>query len=72
MRSGRDYRAGDQLSYYVTGEKKNVSVHGNCKLVSEWDPNKRDENVQYYLAKLDALYGKFGGRENSNQGELDL
>jgi DNA polymerase elongation subunit (family B) len=72
LRSGRDYRAGDQLSYYVTGEKKNVAVHENSRLVSEWDPKKRDENVAYYLAKLDALYGKFGGHDNSNQGELDL
>ena len=59
LRSGRDYRAGDQISYYVTGDKKNVSVHSSAKLVAEWKPNKRDENVTYYLAKLDALIEKF-------------
>ena len=73
LRSGRDYRAGDQLSFYVTGEKKNVAVHGNAKLVAEWDPKKRDENVPYYMAKLAALYDKFGGQADSNnQTELDL
>ena len=60
LRSPRDYRAGDQLSFYVTGEKKSVSVHEHARLVSEWDPTQRDENVAYYLAKLDALYKKFG------------
>ncbi len=61
LKSGRDYRAGDQLSFYVTGDRKSVAAHENSKLVSEWDPASRDENVPYYLAKLEALYAKFGG-----------
>jgi hypothetical protein len=36
-----------------------VSVHESARLASEWDPEQRDENVPYYLAKLDALYKKF-------------
>lgn len=59
LKSGREYRAGDLVSYYVTGNKKSVAVHSNAKLVAEWDPNNRDENTTYYLAKLDALIGKF-------------
>jgi len=70
LRSGREYRAGDQVSYYVTGEKKSVAVHENSKLVSEWDPENRDENVPYYLAKLESLYKKFG--EPDKQEEMDL
>ena len=70
LRSGREYRAGDQVSYYVTGEKKSVAVHENSKLVSEWDPKDRDENVPYYLAKLEALYKKFG--EEDSQQEMGL
>lgn len=70
IKSGRDFRAGDQVSYYVTGEKKSVAVHEKAKLVSEWNPGKRDENVAYYLAKLDALCQKF--IESPKQGELDL
>ena len=61
LKSGRDYRAGDQISYYVTGTKKTVPVHASAKRVAEWNPFERDENVLYYIAKLDALYEKFRG-----------
>ncbi len=57
--STRPYRAGDQLSYYVMGEKKNVRVYDNCKLASSYDPSRPDENVAYYQNKLLALYDKF-------------
>ena len=70
LKSEREYRAGDQLSYYVTGSKKSVSVHEAAKLVSEWDPENRDENVPYYLSKLDALFKKFA--DVDAQGELGL
>jgi DNA polymerase I len=57
--SGRDYRAGDQLSYYVTGRKKNVRAYENCKLASSYDPASPDENIAYYQDKLLSLYEKF-------------
>lgn len=69
LRSGRDYRAGDQLSYYVTGDKKTVQVFASARLVSEWNPVERDENVPYYLAKLEALYDKFCGGKLGGDGE---
>ncbi len=59
IRSGRDYRAGDQVTYYLTGEKKKVSVVDNAKLLSEAPADARDENVAYYLNKLDELYANF-------------
>ena len=59
LKSQRDYRAGDQVSYYVTGSRKTVAVHESAKLVSDWNPDNRDENVPYYLAKLNALVKKF-------------
>lgn len=68
LRSEREYRAGDQVSYYVTGDKKNVVVHENARLVSEWDPENRDENVLYYASKLDGLFEKFCDVEE--QGRL--
>jgi len=70
LRSNREYRAGDQVSYYVTGDKKSVAVHENSRLVSDWNPEKRDENVAYYLDKLEALFKKFGN--DSLQAEMDL
>jgi DNA polymerase elongation subunit (family B) len=59
LASGRSYRAGDQLSYYVTGKTKKVKVYENSKLASLYDPVIPDENVPYYQDKLLALIGKF-------------
>ena len=56
--SKRDYRRGDQVSFYVTGTKKNVSVVDNSRLLAD-APAERDENINYYLAKLDELHSKF-------------
>ena len=76
LKSGRDYRAGDPLSYYVTGTRKNVTVYESCKLASQWDAAHPDENVAYYKAKLDELYDKFrvylAHPEPPVQGVLDL
>jgi len=59
LKSGRKHEAGDQVSYYITGSKKNVSAYENARLASEWDPANRDENVEYYAAKLQDLVKKF-------------
>ena len=67
LASGRSYRAGDQLSYYVTGETKKVKVYENSKLASMYDPLSPDENVPYYQDKLLALFEKF--REFLPKGE---
>ncbi len=55
LASGRTYRAGDAISYYVTGDRKSVAVHAAARLVSDWNPDRRDENVPYYVAKLEDL-----------------
>lgn len=72
LQSGKSYRQGDQISYYVTGAKKSVSVYDNCRLLSEWSPDDRDENKEYYLSKLDAVFRKFSKVERPRQGELNL
>jgi DNA polymerase elongation subunit (family B) len=59
LASGRDFRPGDQISYYVTGHKKKVKVYENCKMASSYDASKPDENVAYYQDKLVALVNKF-------------
>jgi DNA polymerase I len=60
LASGRNYKAGDQISYYITGSGKKVAAYENAKPVSEFDPQNRDENIDYYIAKLDDLVKKFG------------
>lgn len=54
----RDYRQGDMVSYYVTGEKKRVAVVDNSRLLSD-APETRDENTAYYATKLDETHKKF-------------
>jgi len=77
LRSGRPYRAGDAVSYYVAGAKRSVPIHTHARLVSEWNPAARDENVAFYVARLDALAAKlraFGGgaADKEEQAELSL
>ncbi len=57
--SERQHLPGDQISYYVGGEGANVMVNENCRPVSQWDPDRPDENVDYYKARLRELYQKF-------------
>lgn len=59
IRSGREYRQGDQIAFYVTGDKKKVSVVDHAKLLMDADASARDENVAYYLEKLEELRRKF-------------
>jgi DNA polymerase, archaea type len=59
LASGRNYKPGDQISYYIKATPKKVAAYEAAKLASEFDPQNRDENVDYYLAKLDDLVKKF-------------
>ena len=36
-----------------------VCVYENSKLVTNFNPARRDENIEYYLDKLRSLYKKF-------------
>jgi DNA polymerase elongation subunit (family B) len=57
--SGRNYKPGNQISYYVKATPKKVPAYEAAKFASEFDPQNRDENVDYYIAKLDELVKKF-------------
>jgi DNA polymerase I len=59
LASGRNYKPGNQISYYVKATPKKVPAYEAAKLASEFDPQNRDENVDYYIAKLDELVKKF-------------
>ena len=61
LASGRDYKPGEQISYYVKATPKKVAAYEAAKLASEFDPQNRDENIDYYVAKLDELVKKFSG-----------
>ena len=59
LTSGRPYKPGDQVSYYIKSTPKKVPAYEAARLASEFDPQNRDENVDYYIAKLDDLVKKF-------------
>ena len=59
LASGRTYKPGEQISYYIKATPKKVAAYEAAKLASEFDPQNRDENVDYYVAKLDELVKKF-------------
>jgi len=72
LASGRNYRPGDQISYYITGTGKKVAAYENAKLASNFDPQNRDENVDYYVAKLDELMKKFAGLTEKTAAQATL
>lgn len=79
LRSGRNYQAGDQVAYYITGAKRTVSAHAAAKSISDWNPAQRDENIPFYLARLNTVYERFisgkgvgPGKENEDESALPL
>ena len=68
LASGRNYRPGEQISYYITGTGKKLAAYENAKLASNFDPQNRDENIDYYVAKLNELVRKFGGLASAAAG----
>src|SRR5437868_9695206 len=69
LASGRNYKPGDQISYYIKTTPKKVPAYEAAKFASEFDPQNRDENVDYYIAKLDDLVKKFGSMTPASEQE---
>src|SRR5438477_3510581 len=59
LASGRNYKPGEQISYYIKATPKKVVAYEAAKLASDFDPQNRDENIDYYVSKLDELMKKF-------------
>ncbi|MCZ6777160.1 MAG: DNA polymerase [Ignavibacteria bacterium] len=59
LTAGKRPRQGDRIAYYVTGNDPNPRTSDNCKPIEDWDPNFPDENIQFYLRRLDEFSGKF-------------
>jgi DNA polymerase, archaea type len=73
LKAERPYQPGDQISYYVTGNKAKVKISDNCKLASQWEAEHPDENTEHYKAKLKELYEKFRPFiEDDHQGSLAM
>lgn len=59
-RSSRDFKAGDQITYYITGSGKGGASYENCRPVGDYDPARPDVNVAFYADKLRQVKKKFG------------
>jgi DNA polymerase elongation subunit (family B) len=71
LASGRAYKPGEQISYYIKATPKKVAAYEAAKLASDFDPQNRDENIDYYVAKLDELVKKFANvAPEAKQGAL--
>ncbi len=77
LTSGRNYKPGDQISYYVKATPKKVAAYEAAKLLTDFDPQNRDENIDYYVGKLADLMKKFAdvtaaAAPKAKQASLDL
>jgi DNA polymerase elongation subunit (family B) len=59
VRSSHEYRAGDQITYYITGSGKGVTSWENCRPLSSYDPANPDVNSDFYEEKLRKAKEKF-------------
>jgi DNA polymerase I len=59
LASGRVIQPGDQVSYYVAGRGANVSVNDHARFIGAWNPERPDENVEYYQAKVFEIWERF-------------
>ena len=59
LKASHPYRAGQAVSYYITGSKKNVRAFEMAKSLELYDPQEPDENTAYYVSKLEALVKQF-------------
>jgi DNA polymerase elongation subunit (family B) len=55
----RPYRAGDQVSYYVSGSAKDAVAYEACRPASAFDTRHPDINTAYYAEKLRHLKKRF-------------
>jgi DNA polymerase elongation subunit (family B) len=59
LASGRPFLPGDQISYYVAGRGANPSVAASARLASTWNPERPDENTEYYQSKVLEVWARF-------------
>ena len=50
---------GDRITYYVVGSGFQGNSYDKGKLAAEWNPEKPDQNVDFYLKRLDEFCERF-------------
>jgi len=59
LNAGLQLKAGDRVSYYITGSEGATRSFTNSRLYDPDDPDLPDYNAQYYLRKLDEYAERF-------------
>lgn len=59
LASGKSFRAGDHVSYYVSGSGKDVTAYEQCRPAAAFNPAHPDINVPYYIEKLRHVLKRF-------------
>jgi len=59
LASGKPYRAGDHVSYYVSGSGRDATAYEHCRPAAEFDPAHPDINALYYIEKLRHVQKRF-------------
>ena len=59
LASDKPYRAGDHVSYYVSGSGKDATAYEQCRPLAAFDPAHPDINVLYYIEKLRHVQKRF-------------
>lgn len=59
LRAGILWKRGTKVSYYITGTQSDLVAAQNSKLMEQWDEHFPDQNVAYYLRRLDELSKRF-------------
>ncbi len=54
-----EWRKGEKVSFYITGNDPSGQSFTQCRLSGEWDPVSPDENIPFYLRRLEELSRKF-------------
>ncbi len=59
LAADQSYRAGDQISYYISGSGKDAVAYEQCRPVTAFNPARPDVNTAYYIEKLRHLKKRF-------------
>lgn len=57
--SGRLHRAGDRISYYVSGSGRDATAYEQCRPVTAFNSDHPDINFNYYIEKLRHVKKRF-------------
>jgi DNA polymerase elongation subunit (family B) len=57
--TGQGVRKGDRITFYITGTQNQVTSFEAARLAEEWQSEQPDENVAYYLKRLDEFAARF-------------